>query len=128
MKQKAKKLKKDLFIVDTGDTHDGDGLSDVTDPRGEVTQPLITNIPYDILTIGNHELYGMYSIKKKGAVLTLSQLTTSQQIPFVILFLTGMVVIWLPMFILKIYKPTKRLKSGKIEISNDLLQKLMLIS
>ncbi|EIE78950.1 hypothetical protein RO3G_03655 [Rhizopus delemar RA 99-880] len=57
MKQKAKKLKKDLFIVDTGDTHDGDGLSDVTDPRGEVTQPLITNIPYDILTIGNHELY-----------------------------------------------------------------------
>ncbi|KAG1444367.1 hypothetical protein G6F56_010330 [Rhizopus delemar] len=57
MKEKAKRLKKDLFIVDTGDTHDGDGLSDVTDPRGEVTQPLITNIPYDLLTIGNHELY-----------------------------------------------------------------------
>lgn len=95
MKKKAKKLKKDLFIVDTGDTHDGkymislshftkfnfsagDGLSDVTDPRGDVSQPLITNIPYDLLTIGikknnsslqantnlymmigNHELYGM---------------------------------------------------------------------
>ncbi|KAG1453948.1 hypothetical protein G6F56_007440 [Rhizopus delemar] len=55
--EKAKKLKKDLFIVDTGDTHDGDGLSDVTDPRGDVSQPLITNIPYDLLTIGNHELY-----------------------------------------------------------------------
>ncbi|CAO3675668.1 unnamed protein product [Rhizopus microsporus] len=57
MKEKARKLKKDLFIVDTGDTHDGDGLSDVTDPRGEVSQPLLTNIPYDLLTIGNHELY-----------------------------------------------------------------------
>ncbi|KAI8386932.1 Metallo-dependent phosphatase-like protein [Blakeslea trispora] len=57
MKQKAKKLRKDLFIVDTGDTHDGSGLSDVTSPKGLVSQPLLANIPYDLLTIGNHELY-----------------------------------------------------------------------
>ncbi|CEP08451.1 hypothetical protein [Parasitella parasitica] len=57
MKEKARHLKKDLFIVDTGDTHDGNGLSDITDPRGLISQPLLTNIPYDLLTIGNHELY-----------------------------------------------------------------------
>ncbi|KAI9276032.1 Metallo-dependent phosphatase-like protein [Sporodiniella umbellata] len=57
MKEKAKKLRKDLFVVDTGDTHDGDGLSDVTNPKGKETLPLIANIPYDLLTIGNHELY-----------------------------------------------------------------------
>ncbi|KAL0145449.1 vacuolar protein [Mucor lusitanicus] len=57
MKQKSRQLKKDLFIVDTGDTHDGNGLSDITDPRGLLSQPLLTNIPYDLLTIGNHELY-----------------------------------------------------------------------
>lgn len=75
MKQKARELRKDLFIVDTGDTHDGNinnccvnffflersffliiqignGLSDVTSPRGKLSQPLLTNVPYDILTIG----------------------------------------------------------------------------
>ncbi|KAI8979381.1 Metallo-dependent phosphatase-like protein [Mycotypha africana] len=57
MKEKAKKMKKDLFIVDTGDTHDGNGLSDITSPRGLLSQPLLTQIPYDLLTIGNHELY-----------------------------------------------------------------------
>ncbi|KAI8884051.1 hypothetical protein K501DRAFT_248623 [Backusella circina FSU 941] len=57
MKQKAKKMKKDLFIIDTGDTHDGNGLSDITDPHGKLSQPLLTKIPYDLLTIGNHELY-----------------------------------------------------------------------
>ncbi|KAI9267432.1 Metallo-dependent phosphatase-like protein [Sporodiniella umbellata] len=57
MKKKAKETKKDLFVVDTGDTHDGNGLSDATELKGEISQPLITNIPYDLLTIGNHELY-----------------------------------------------------------------------
>ncbi|KAI9278393.1 Metallo-dependent phosphatase-like protein [Phascolomyces articulosus] len=57
MKEKAKKLKKDLFIIDTGDTHDGNGLSDVTNPPGKVSQSMLQKIPYDILAIGNHELY-----------------------------------------------------------------------
>ncbi|KAI9029778.1 nucleoside phosphatase family-domain-containing protein [Phycomyces nitens] len=57
MKEKAHKLKKDLFIVDTGDLHDGNGLSDVTPLDGLVTQPMLKNIPYDVLSVGNHELY-----------------------------------------------------------------------
>lgn len=57
MKQKSRQLKKDLFIVDTGDTHDGNGLSDITDPRGLLSQPLLTNIPYDLLTIGNETIH-----------------------------------------------------------------------
>ncbi|KAI8388326.1 nucleoside phosphatase family-domain-containing protein [Radiomyces spectabilis] len=57
MKEKARKMKKDLFVVDCGDTHDGNGLSDTTQPKGKETQPLLKKIPYDILSIGNHELY-----------------------------------------------------------------------
>ncbi|KAG0182861.1 hypothetical protein DFQ28_000030 [Apophysomyces sp. BC1034] len=57
MKQKARQLRKDLLVVDTGDTHDGNGLSDTTQPPGKVTQPMLKNIPYDLLSIGNHELY-----------------------------------------------------------------------
>lgn len=57
MKQKSRQLNKDLFIVDTGDTHDGNGLSDITDPRGLLSQPLLTNIPYDLLTIGNETIH-----------------------------------------------------------------------
>ncbi|KAI9495704.1 Metallo-dependent phosphatase-like protein [Zychaea mexicana] len=57
MKEKARSLKKDLFVVDTGDTHDGNGLSDVTSPHGKITQPMLAHVPYDLLTIGNHELY-----------------------------------------------------------------------
>jgi hypothetical protein len=38
-----------LFIICLGD-----GLSDVTDPRGKVTQKLLKKIPYDLLTIGKH--------------------------------------------------------------------------
>lgn len=30
----------------------GNGLSDVTSPRGKLTQPLLKKIPYDLLTIG----------------------------------------------------------------------------
>ncbi|KAI7870933.1 Ser/Thr protein phosphatase family protein [Spinellus fusiger] len=57
MKQKAHKVKKDLFIIDTGDLHDGNGLSDSTPLDGLDTQPLMKTIPYDILSVGNHELY-----------------------------------------------------------------------
>lgn len=39
-----------------GDLHDGNGLSDATDPNGKVTNPIFENIDYDLLTPGNHEL------------------------------------------------------------------------
>ncbi|KAH8926560.1 Metallo-dependent phosphatase, partial [Atractiella rhizophila] len=57
MKDKAKKLGVDLLLVDTGDLHDGAGLSDATSPNGAVSLPIFENIQYDLLTIGNHELY-----------------------------------------------------------------------
>ncbi|KAF3010935.1 hypothetical protein E8E13_010181 [Curvularia kusanoi] len=57
MKQKARKLGVDLLLVDTGDLHDGAGLSDATSPNGLVSNPIFENVDYDLLTIGNHELY-----------------------------------------------------------------------
>ncbi|KAJ4383374.1 hypothetical protein N0V86_001421 [Didymella sp. IMI 355093] len=57
MKQKANKLGVDLLLVDTGDLHDGAGLSDATSPNGLISNPIFENVDYDLLTIGNHELY-----------------------------------------------------------------------
>ncbi|KAF2493009.1 ser/Thr protein phosphatase family [Lophium mytilinum] len=57
MKKKAKNLGVDLLLVDTGDLHDGAGLSDATTLNGEISNPIFENIDYDLLTIGNHELY-----------------------------------------------------------------------
>lgn len=41
----------------SGDLHDGNGLSDATIPDGALSNPIFENINYDVLTIGNHELY-----------------------------------------------------------------------
>lgn len=57
MKKKAAGLGVDLLLVDTGDLHDGNGLSDASSPNGAVTNPIFENVDYDLLTIGNHELY-----------------------------------------------------------------------
>ncbi|KAL8830120.1 MAG: hypothetical protein Q9170_005880 [Blastenia crenularia] len=57
MKHKAGNLGVDLLLVDTGDLHDGNGLSDASTPNGAISNPIFENIDYDLLTIGNHELY-----------------------------------------------------------------------
>lgn len=57
MKQKAANLGVDLLLVDTGDLHDGNGLSDASTPNGALSNPIFEKIDYDLLTIGNHELY-----------------------------------------------------------------------
>lgn len=57
MRNKADQLGVDLLIVDTGDLHDGAGLSDATSPNGVLSNPIFDNVDYDLLTIGNHELY-----------------------------------------------------------------------
>lgn len=41
----------------TGDLHDGNGLSDATSPDGEISMKIFERLNYDLLTIGNHELY-----------------------------------------------------------------------
>ena len=40
-----------------GDTHDGAGLSDASSLNGQYSNPIFENIDYDLLSIGNHELY-----------------------------------------------------------------------
>ncbi|OBT39995.1 hypothetical protein VE00_09429 [Pseudogymnoascus sp. WSF 3629] len=57
MKAKATAMNVDLLLIDTGDLHDGNGLADATSPNGAASNPIFENIPYDVLTIGNHELY-----------------------------------------------------------------------
>lgn len=47
----------DLLLVDTGDRHDGNGLSDLTLPHGQVSEAIFMNADYDLITVGNHELY-----------------------------------------------------------------------
>ncbi|KAH7107878.1 Metallo-dependent phosphatase-like protein [Auriculariales sp. MPI-PUGE-AT-0066] len=50
----------DLLMVDSGDLHDGNGLSDVILPggvSGTTSNKFLLNLPYDVMTIGNHELY-----------------------------------------------------------------------
>jgi 2',3'-cyclic-nucleotide 2'-phosphodiesterase (5'-nucleotidase family) len=39
------------------DLHDGAGISDATVPNGNVSNAIWDNVDYDLLTIGNHELY-----------------------------------------------------------------------
>ncbi|KAK7211356.1 hypothetical protein V2G26_018534 [Clonostachys chloroleuca] len=57
MRQKADDLGVDFLLVDTGDLHDGAGLSDATTIDGTKSMPIFSEIEYDLLTIGNHELY-----------------------------------------------------------------------
>jgi 2',3'-cyclic-nucleotide 2'-phosphodiesterase (5'-nucleotidase family) len=47
----------DLLLIDSGDLHDGTGFGDVTKPNGKLTLPIFDKLPYDLLSIGNHELY-----------------------------------------------------------------------
>ncbi|KAI1776001.1 Metallo-dependent phosphatase-like protein [Hypoxylon cercidicola] len=56
-KHQAGNMGVDLLVVDTGDLHDGAGLSDVTTPDGEISIKVFDQVDYDLLAIGNHELY-----------------------------------------------------------------------
>ncbi|KAG1861071.1 Metallo-dependent phosphatase-like protein [Suillus tomentosus] len=60
MKQIALHKDVDLLLIDTGDLHDGTGLSDGY-PPGDVdaheSNKFVGRLPYDLMTIGNHELY-----------------------------------------------------------------------
>ncbi|KAI4182218.1 MAG: hypothetical protein LQ348_004881, partial [Seirophora lacunosa] len=74
MKHRAGNLGVDLLLIDTGDLHDGNGLSDASTPNGVISNAIFENVDYDLLTIGkllrcvpcesfikcqvgNHELY-----------------------------------------------------------------------
>ncbi|KAH9976377.1 Metallo-dependent phosphatase-like protein [Lactifluus volemus] len=60
MKEAAEEKDVDLLLVDSGDLHDGTGLTDGFPPGGvdaHEANRFFTELPYDILAIGNHELY-----------------------------------------------------------------------
>ncbi|TBU27897.1 Metallo-dependent phosphatase-like protein [Dichomitus squalens] len=60
MKEIALEKDVDLLLVDSGDLHDGTGLSDGFPPGGvdgHETNKFIFDLPYDVMAIGNHELY-----------------------------------------------------------------------
>ncbi|EJD40221.1 hypothetical protein AURDEDRAFT_139045 [Auricularia subglabra TFB-10046 SS5] len=60
MKAQALERGVDLLLVDSGDLHDGNGLSDVILPggvNGHESNKFFTQLPYDVLAPGNHELY-----------------------------------------------------------------------
>ncbi|KAI0629441.1 Metallo-dependent phosphatase-like protein [Trametes polyzona] len=60
MKQLALEKDVDLLLVDSGDLHDGTGLSDGFPPGGvdaHESNKFILDLPYDVMAIGNHELY-----------------------------------------------------------------------
>jgi 2',3'-cyclic-nucleotide 2'-phosphodiesterase (5'-nucleotidase family) len=58
MKNKAHREGRDLLIIDSGDLHDGTGLSDTTDPDGEITDEIFKYMNYDLLSIG----YGFWCL------------------------------------------------------------------
>ncbi|KAJ1026955.1 hypothetical protein NDA16_002248 [Ustilago loliicola] len=60
MRKLAKNKGIDLLLVDSGDLHDGAGLSDgfpAGQVDGQVSNQLHAKVDYDLLTVGNHELY-----------------------------------------------------------------------
>lgn len=57
LKSLAHSRNQDILFVDSGDRHDGNGLSDATVPNGEKSLPIFMKQDFDLLTIGNHELY-----------------------------------------------------------------------
>jgi 2',3'-cyclic-nucleotide 2'-phosphodiesterase (5'-nucleotidase family) len=52
MKKKAHSEGRDLLVVDTGDLHDGTGLSDTTSPDGKITDEIFKYVDFDLLSIG----------------------------------------------------------------------------
>ena len=52
MKRKAHSEGRDLLLVDSGDLHDGTGLSDTTPVDGEITDEIFQYMDYDLLSVG----------------------------------------------------------------------------
>lgn len=72
MRARAQERGVELFVVNTGDLVDGTGMSDATPIAGEFLTPILRMVPYDALTIGNHELYEdstVDNLRKPGGLL-----------------------------------------------------------
>ncbi|KAF2487613.1 Metallo-dependent phosphatase-like protein [Neohortaea acidophila] len=47
----------DLLLIDTGDRVEGNGLYDTSKPPGKYTFDIVKQQKFDVVTVGNHELY-----------------------------------------------------------------------
>ncbi|GJN93528.1 hypothetical protein Rhopal_006585-T1 [Rhodotorula paludigena] len=60
LKEEAERRGVDLLLVDSGDRVDGNGLVDAEPsphPKGYTALSIFSEMPYDVVTTGNHELY-----------------------------------------------------------------------
>ncbi|GAA5973141.1 hypothetical protein JCM11641_006289 [Rhodosporidiobolus odoratus] len=60
LKEQARERGVDLLLVDSGDRVDGNGLVDAepsSHPKGYTALSIFSELPYDVVTTGNHELY-----------------------------------------------------------------------
>lgn len=57
LREKILQQSRDVIVIDTGDKRDGNGLSDATWPAGLRSSEIFNMMDYDLLTLGNHELY-----------------------------------------------------------------------
>lgn len=62
MKNQAAAQGKDLWVVNSGDVVDGTGISNLTPVNGANLLPLLQAMPFDAVTIGNHELYSSATV------------------------------------------------------------------
>ena len=73
MKHKAHSEGRDLLIVDTGDLHDGNGLSDTTVPDGRITDEIFKYVDFDLLSIGWVYIHVITDIEITNCTLAMSQ-------------------------------------------------------
>lgn len=57
MQAEADRRGVDLVVVETGDRHEGSGLASATEIDGSVSQLVFAQAKFDVLNVGNHELY-----------------------------------------------------------------------
>ncbi|EIW67684.1 hypothetical protein TREMEDRAFT_33515 [Tremella mesenterica DSM 1558] len=64
MREEARRKGVDLLLIDAGDHHDGSGLVSSSPQSAARADEIFAMLPYDVMTIGNHELY-KYSVAKQ---------------------------------------------------------------
>ncbi|RKF53703.1 Secreted protein [Erysiphe neolycopersici] len=65
MREKIEARGLDLIVVDTGDRVDGNGLYDASNPKGLYTYDIAKEVNYDVMILGNHELYHNNSVESE---------------------------------------------------------------
>lgn len=64
MRRQAASEGKDVFFFDNGDAVDGTGLSNAAANNGQELFPLLMEVPFDAMAIGNHECYDESTLRE----------------------------------------------------------------